>query len=76
MSRPWAYSRLHSKPPFKIAEGANRRRKLVLTPDCSNYRKTRLVVIGSGLALAATADCRKAEGSIAGNGLLKELTKA
>jgi hypothetical protein len=48
----------------------------VITPDCSNYRKTRLVVIGSGLALAATADYRKAEGIIAGNGLLKELTKA
>ncbi len=27
-----AKSRLHSKSPFKIAEGANRRRKLVLTP--------------------------------------------
>jgi hypothetical protein len=25
-------SPLHSKSPFKIAEGANRRRKLVLTP--------------------------------------------
>jgi hypothetical protein len=30
-------SRLHSKSPFKIAEGANRRRKLVLTPDFDSY---------------------------------------
>src|ERR1019366_8787209 len=34
-----AKSPLHSKSPFKIAEGANRRRKLVLTPDFVNHQR-------------------------------------
>ena len=48
--KPWSWenldrivgvtSRLHSESPVKIAEGANRRRKVVRTPGYSNYRKS------------------------------------
>jgi len=48
----------------------------VTTPAYVSGRKTRLAVIWSGVALAATADYKKAEGIIRENGLLKQLTKA
>jgi hypothetical protein len=71
-------SRLHSESPFKIAKGANRRRKLVRTPGYNSYHcdgafMARTVEIHIRLLHEGTECSRPTQALELGNGLFKVL---